>query len=162
MVCVRPPVLQGVGKTTACGKLALYLQKQKKSVLMVATDVYRPAAIEQLHKLGQVRALMQGGEGGATTPPSAPALGWGGACSGAARVSMQGGGGPSWDVLRERAGVCVAPVVRVCGAQAINVPVFDQGTDAKPVDIAKAGVAEAKRIKADVVIVDTAGRLQVR
>jgi signal recognition particle subunit SRP54 len=46
--------LQGVGKTTACGKLALYLLKQKKSVLMVATDVYRPAAIEQLQKLGQV------------------------------------------------------------------------------------------------------------
>ncbi|GFH29881.1 SRP54 domain-containing protein, partial [Haematococcus lacustris] len=45
--------LQGVGKTTACGKLALYLLKQKKSVLMVATDVYRPAAIEQLQKLGQ-------------------------------------------------------------------------------------------------------------
>ena len=46
--------IQGVGKTTACGKLALYLRKQKKSVLMVATDVYRPAAIDQLIKLGQV------------------------------------------------------------------------------------------------------------
>ena len=44
--------LQGVGKTTACGKMALYLRKQKKKVLMVATDVYRPAAIEQLVKLG--------------------------------------------------------------------------------------------------------------
>ncbi len=44
--------LQGVGKTTACGKMALYLKKQKKRVLMVATDVYRPAAIEQLVKLG--------------------------------------------------------------------------------------------------------------
>ena len=46
--------------------------------------------------------------------------------------------------------------------QAINVPVFEMGTQTKPVDIAKAGVAEARRIKADVVIVDTAGRLQVR
>jgi signal recognition particle subunit SRP54 len=45
---------QGVGKTTACGKLALYLRKQKKSVMMVATDVYRPAAIDQLLKLGKV------------------------------------------------------------------------------------------------------------
>lgn len=44
--------LQGVGKTTACGKLALFLKKQRKSVLMVATDVYRPAAIDQLVKLG--------------------------------------------------------------------------------------------------------------
>lgn len=45
--------LQGTGKTTACGKLALSLQKQGKRVLMVATDVYRPAAIDQLVKLGQ-------------------------------------------------------------------------------------------------------------
>ena len=33
--------LQGVGKTTACGKLALALQRRNKRVLMVATDVYR-------------------------------------------------------------------------------------------------------------------------
>ncbi|CAL5228389.1 g11512 [Coccomyxa viridis] len=45
--------LQGVGKTTACGKLALALQKRNKRVLMVATDVYRPAAIDQLVKLGE-------------------------------------------------------------------------------------------------------------
>lgn len=45
--------LQGVGKTTACGKLALALQKRRKRVLMVATDVYRPAAIDQLVKLGE-------------------------------------------------------------------------------------------------------------
>ncbi len=68
--------LQGVGKTTACGKLALFLKKQKKRVLMVATDVYRPAAIEQLVKLGE----------------------------------------------------------------RISVPVFQQGTDAKPQDIAAAGL----------------------
>mmetsp|Transcript_18950 Transcript_18950/g.57234 ORF Transcript_18950/g.57234 Transcript_18950/m.57234 type:complete len:569 (-) Transcript_18950:1209-2915(-) len=45
--------LQGVGKTTACGKLALYLKGQGKKVSMVATDVYRPAAIDQLVKLGK-------------------------------------------------------------------------------------------------------------
>jgi len=45
--------LQGVGKTTACGKLALYLKKQGKTSLLVATDVYRPAAIDQLKKLGE-------------------------------------------------------------------------------------------------------------
>jgi len=45
--------LQGVGKTTACGKLALFLKKQGKTSLLVATDVYRPAAIEQLKKLGE-------------------------------------------------------------------------------------------------------------
>ena len=45
--------LQGTGKTTATAKLALYLQKQKRSCLMVATDVYRPAAIDQLITLGK-------------------------------------------------------------------------------------------------------------
>lgn len=40
--------LQGAGKTTLCGKLALHLKKQNKKVLLVACDVYRPAAINQL------------------------------------------------------------------------------------------------------------------
>lgn len=40
--------LQGAGKTTMCGKLAYYLQKQGKKVLLVADDIYRPAAIKQL------------------------------------------------------------------------------------------------------------------
>lgn len=45
--------LQGVGKTTACGKLANHLKKQNRKVLLVATDIYRPAAIEQLQLVGQ-------------------------------------------------------------------------------------------------------------
>ena len=45
--------LQGAGKTTATAKLALYLKKQNRSALMVATDVYRPAAIDQLMTLGE-------------------------------------------------------------------------------------------------------------
>ncbi|GAX85777.1 hypothetical protein CEUSTIGMA_g13192.t1 [Chlamydomonas eustigma] len=89
--------LQGVGKTTACGKLALYLRKQKKSVLMVATDVYRPAAIDQLVKLGK----------------------------------------------------------------AIDVPVFELGTSVSPVEIAKRGIEEGRKLGVDAVIVDTAGRLQI-
>ena len=40
--------LQGAGKTTMCGKLATYLRKQNKKVLLVAGDIYRPAAIDQL------------------------------------------------------------------------------------------------------------------
>lgn len=40
--------LQGAGKTTMCGKLALHLKKQGKKVLLVACDIYRPAAINQL------------------------------------------------------------------------------------------------------------------
>ncbi|CAI7903823.1 unnamed protein product, partial [Closterium sp. NIES-53] len=89
--------LQGVGKTTACGKLALFLKKKGKTSMMVATDVYRPAAIEQLQTLG---------------------------------------------------------------AQ-VGVPVYAEGTDARPVDIARQGVAAAKKAGVDVVIVDTAGRLQI-
>jgi len=44
--------LQGVGKTTVAGKLARYLQKDGKRPLLVAADVYRPAAILQLQQLG--------------------------------------------------------------------------------------------------------------
>ena len=89
--------LQGTGKTTATAKLALYLRKQDRSCLMVGTDVYRPAAIDQLLTLGNQ----------------------------------------------------------------IDVPVFEMGTDADPVEIAKQGVAKAKELGVDTVIVDTAGRLQI-
>ncbi|SHJ05111.1 signal recognition particle protein [Lutispora thermophila] len=41
--------LQGAGKTTTCGKLALNLKKQGKNPLLVACDIYRPAAIKQLN-----------------------------------------------------------------------------------------------------------------
>jgi len=55
----RPPVpimlcgLQGAGKTTTCGKLALKLRREKRNPLLVPADVYRPAAIEQLKTLGR-------------------------------------------------------------------------------------------------------------
>jgi signal recognition particle subunit SRP54 len=74
--------LQGTGKTTATAKLALYLRKQERSCLMVATDVYRPAAIDQLITLGKQ----------------------------------------------------------------IDVPVFEMGSDANPVEIARLGVAKAKEL----------------
>ena len=45
--------LQGAGKTTTAGKLALKLKEEGRSVLLVAADVYRPAAIKQLIKLGR-------------------------------------------------------------------------------------------------------------
>src|SRR6187402_3215760 len=45
--------LQGSGKTTFSGKLANFLKKQKLSPLLVAADVYRPAAMEQLRVLGE-------------------------------------------------------------------------------------------------------------
>ncbi len=52
--------LQGSGKTTTCGKLASYLRKQGKSVMLAAADLQRPAAVDQLETIaGQLRA--QGG-----------------------------------------------------------------------------------------------------
>ena len=58
-LAARPPVavmlcgLQGAGKTTTCGKLALKLRKEKRNPLLVPADVYRPAAIEQLKTVGR-------------------------------------------------------------------------------------------------------------
>ncbi|XP_062112743.1 signal recognition particle subunit SRP54, chloroplastic [Humulus lupulus] len=89
--------LQGVGKTTVCAKLASYLKKQGKNCMLVAGDVYRPAAIDQLEILGKQ----------------------------------------------------------------VGVPVYTAGTDVKPSQIAKQGLEEAKKKNIDVVIVDTAGRLQI-
>jgi signal recognition particle subunit SRP54 len=99
----RPPTvilmagLQGSGKTTAAGKLARLLAKQKRSPAMVACDVYRPAAVQQLQTLGR----------------------------------------------------------------SLNVPVYERGTDADPVEIAAWGVEQARAQGRDVVIVDTAGRLHI-
>jgi signal recognition particle subunit SRP54 len=58
MFSSKPPTilmmvgLQGAGKTTTCGKLSLNLKKQGKNPLLVACDVYRPAAIKQLQVVG--------------------------------------------------------------------------------------------------------------
>lgn len=57
-VASKPPTvfmmcgLQGAGKTTMCGKLGLMLKKQGKNPLLVACDIYRPAAINQLKVVG--------------------------------------------------------------------------------------------------------------
>jgi signal recognition particle subunit SRP54 len=88
--------LQGSGKTTTAGKLALFTRREGHRPLMVSTDVRRPAAMEQLEVL----------------------------------------------------------------AKSINAPAYaPRSTD--PVTIARESLAEARRVNADVVIVDTAGRLQV-
>ena len=90
--------LQGTGKTTATGKLARYLKnKNGQKVLLVATDVYRPAAVDQLVTVGT----------------------------------------------------------------SVEVPVFEMGTDVKPTEIAAQGLEKAKAEGYDVVIIDTAGRLQI-
>jgi signal recognition particle subunit SRP54 len=89
--------LQGSGKTTFAGKLARRLQSQGKSPALVACDVYRPAAIDQLRTLGEQ----------------------------------------------------------------VGVPVFERGTDADPVEIARWGVESATQQGRDVILVDTAGRLHV-
>ncbi len=88
--------LQGSGKTTTVAKLARYLRSEGHFPLMVAADIYRPAAIDQLERLGKQ----------------------------------------------------------------LGLPVYSE-RGAKPVEIARHGVEEANRRGADVVILDTAGRLQI-
>ncbi len=57
-IASKPPTvimmcgLQGAGKTTHCGKLAAMYRKKGKNPLLVACDVYRPAAVDQLHVVG--------------------------------------------------------------------------------------------------------------
>ena len=89
--------LQGAGKTTMAGKLANYLRKDGKKPLMVACDVYRPAAVKQL---------------------------------------------------------------QVVGAQ-LNIPVYAEEGSKDVVGIAKRAMNTAMSKLNDVVIVDTAGRLQI-
>lgn len=88
--------LQGAGKTTMSGKLGYMLKKQGKKPMLVACDIYRPAAINQLK----------------------------------------------------------------IGAQSAGVDFFEKGT-ISPVKIAKLAIEQAKRMGNDVVIIDTAGRLQI-
>ena len=88
--------LQGAGKTTNGAKLAAYMRKQGKRPLLVACDVYRPAAIKQLETVGKQ----------------------------------------------------------------LDIPVFQLG-QGDPVEIAKAGVAHAKKHGNDLVFLDTAGRLHI-
>ena len=88
--------LQGAGKTTNGAKLAAYMRKQGKRPLLVACDVYRPAAIKQLETVGKQ----------------------------------------------------------------LDIPVFQMG-QGDPVEIARAGVAHAKKHGNDLVFLDTAGRLHI-
>lgn len=88
--------LQGAGKTTMSGKLGAMLKKQGKKPMLVACDVYRPAAIEQLK----------------------------------------------------------------IGAKNAGVDFFEKG-NINPVKIAESAVAQAKKMGNDIVIIDTAGRLQI-
>ncbi len=73
-VSPKPPTvilmcgLQGAGKTTLCGKLALQLKKQGKRPLLVACDIYRPAAIDQLKVVGG-KAETEVFEKGTQAPP---------------------------------------------------------------------------------------------
>lgn len=89
--------LQGAGKTTHAAKLALHLRKKGKRPLLVAADVYRPAAITQLESLGKQ----------------------------------------------------------------INIPVYSEGTAAKPTDIVTRALAHARQEHCNYVLIDTAGRLQI-
>ena len=60
--------LQGAGKTTTCGKLAKLLQAQKIEPMLVAADLQRPAAIDQLHVIGDSLGVPVYSEKGADDP----------------------------------------------------------------------------------------------
>ena len=60
--------LQGSGKTTTCGKLARLLGKNSAEAMLVAADLQRPAAIQQLHVLGEQVGVPVYSEDGATNP----------------------------------------------------------------------------------------------
>ena len=89
--------LQGSGKTTTAAKLALAIRREGHRPMLVAADTYRPAAAQQLEKLGKDN----------------------------------------------------------------QIPVAMPTDGAKPPELCKRGVDEAKRLNYDVVILDTAGRLQI-
>ena len=89
--------LQGSGKTTSTGKLGRMLKARGRKPLLVAADLQRPAAIDQLHVLGEQ----------------------------------------------------------------LDIPVFSDRTQKDPVAVSQAAVREAKKLGADTVILDTAGRLHI-
>lgn len=89
--------LHGSGKTTSSGKLARWLQKQDRKPLLVGADVYRPAAMDQIEKIGQQ----------------------------------------------------------------LNIPVFIKKGETDVLEIARLAQAQALALKCDVIIFDTAGRLQI-
>lgn len=60
--------LQGSGKTTTCGKLSMLIKEQKLKPFLVAADLQRPAAIEQLHVLGEQLGVQVFSKPGATDP----------------------------------------------------------------------------------------------
>ncbi|MEE3437238.1 MAG: signal recognition particle protein [Lachnospiraceae bacterium] len=97
MTVIMMAGLQGAGKTTTAAKLAGKYKAKGRRPLLVAADVYRPAAIKQL----EVNGAKQG------------------------------------------------------------VPVFSMGNQKNPVDIAKAAIAHAKENGNNIVLIDTAGRLQI-
>lgn len=62
--------LQGSGKTTTAAKLALHLSNEGHRPYLIAADVYRPAAIDQLQTLGEQLAFTVYSEGTASSPPN--------------------------------------------------------------------------------------------
>ncbi len=67
--------LQGAGKTTMAAKLALHLRRQGRRPLLVAADVYRPAAVDQLQTLGRQLDIPVYSEGTSGKPPDIAANG---------------------------------------------------------------------------------------
>ncbi|MDK8625298.1 signal recognition particle protein [Corynebacterium appendicis] len=103
--------LQGAGKTTLAGKLAMHLTKQGHAPMLVACDLQRPGAVQQL------------------------------------------------EIVGKRAGV---PTFAPDPGTSLDSSEHEMGTShGDPVEVATASIEEARRTHADVVIIDTAGRLGI-
>ncbi|GFY93393.1 chloroplast signal recognition particle 54 kDa subunit [Actinidia rufa] len=206
--------LQGVGKTTVCAKLAFYLKKQGKSCMLVAGDVYRPAAIDQLvilgeqvfdfhwprhapfpvhshrrhsHRpqrfdlrpskpvtaglvtvaddtsssIGKVTVAIASVPNGSICDPSKPVTaGLVTVADDTFLVVSSLSAIANWVALFNFRSLNSFSYSVISLGQ-VDVPVYTEGTGVRPAEIARKGLAEAKRKNIDVVIVDTAGRLQI-
>ena len=138
--------LQGVGKTTAAGKLAAFLAKRRKKVRRVGMGWLTQRRPGALVVPCAVCACFAGCPrfcpAAYTTAPAAVLPG---------QVLLV-----ATDVYRPAA---IDQLVKL--GSKIDVPVYEEGTQADPVEIAARGVEKAKAEGYDAVIIDTAGRLQV-
>ena len=147
--------LNGAGKTTAAGKLALLLRKEGKQPALVAADLQRPAAVEQLEQLGR---QIQVPVSTASDPVNAVTEGIQRARDQGADVVILDTAGRlhvDEELMQELARVRDA-------AKPTNVLlVLDAMTGQEAVAVVRHGLTRAETEGRDVVIVDTAGRLHV-
>ena len=156
-VADKPPTvimlvgLQGAGKTTTAGKLGSLLRKKGKKPLLVAGDVYRPAAIEQLRVLAEQIDVPMYSEPDSKNPVAI------------AQNAIQEAKAKGYDLVIVAGDVYRPAAIKqlqVLGEQ-LSLPVFALGDQVSPVEIARKAMDKAFSLACDTVIIDTAGRLHI-